>query len=286
MGSISFLLIPNKRAWTVAGLVAKKTGPVGEKGEETTPFGMMTGGTPCDSSLPGRTGTAALDTEQFHWEELAHKSPVSTPFILGSNRQSLLKHKNIPKTTNWRVNAMLPYDVVTSCPGQHYPNLNEETQNKKHQWIRLMGKLRWEHTLDKWLIPTDLTYSFRNNSEVLYSFWTQCWWQNVAESHQTHNHLHLQSVGRSVFSQQLKAVWSGNYNSVHIHKRLLRTRPLPSTSCTAALQGNCSTPARLWKWGMIWLVLFAGQQKNICSQRRIRLPSAGDYAPHIDNMII
>lgn len=240
MGSISFLLtqIRELGQWLVLWL--RKQDLWVKRERKQPPLGWWLEVPPCDSSLPGRTGTAALDTEQFHWEELAHKSPVSTPFILGSNRQSLLKHKNIPKTTNWRVNAMLPYDVVTSCPGQHYPNLNEETQNKKHQWIRLMGKLRWEHTLDKWLIPTDLTYSFRNNSEVLYSFWTQCWWQNVAESHQTHNHLHLQSVGRSVFSQQLKAVWSGNYNSVHIHKRLLRTRPLPSTSCTAALQGNCS----------------------------------------------
>lgn len=247
MGSISVLLtqIRELGQWLVLWL--RKQDLWVKRERKQPPLGWWLEVPPCDSSLPGRTGTAALDTEQFHWEELAHKSPVSTPFILGSNRQSLLKHKNIPKTTNWRVNAMLPYNVVTSCPGQHYPNLNEETQNKKHQWIRLMGKLRWEHTLDKWLIPTDLTYSFRNNSEVLYSFWTQCWWQNVAESHQTHNHLHLQSVGRSVFSQQLKAVWSGNYNSVHIHKRLLRTRPyLPPPaeqlcSETAALLQGCGS---------------------------------------------
>lgn len=50
-----------------------------------------------DSSLSGRTGTAALDTEQFHWEELTHKNPVSTPFILCSNQNRLLKYKNIPK---------------------------------------------------------------------------------------------------------------------------------------------------------------------------------------------
>lgn len=181
--------------------------------------------------------------------------------------------------------------MVTSCPGQHHPNLNEESQNTKHQWIRLMRKLRWEHTLDKWLIPTDLTYSFRNNSEVLYSFWTQaiqCWWQNAVKSHQTHNHLHLQSFLGSVFSQQLKAVWSGNYNNVHIHKRLLRTRPLPSTtSCRAALQWNCSSPTR-WgsEEGADLSCLQDNYPENTCFQRRSWLPSTGDYAPYIDNMII
>lgn len=180
----------------------------------------------------------------------------------------------------------------TNCPGQHHPNLNEATQNEKHQWIRLMGKLRWEHILDKLLIPTVFKYSFKNNSEVLCSFWTQaiqCWWQNVAKSHQNHNHLHLQAVVRSVFSQQLKAVWFGNYKRIHIHNRLLRTRPLSSTtSCRAALQWTCSSPTRSWKWGMSWFVQFAGQfsHKTTCFQRSIWLPSAGDYAPHIDNMII
>lgn len=198
---------------------------------------------------------------------------IQSPLHSYCVQTKLAKTKNIPKTTNWRVNAILPYDVVTSCPRPYHPNLNEETQNKKHQWIRLMGKLRWEHTLDKWLIPTDLTYSFRNNSEVLYSFWTQaiqCWWQNVAKSHQTHNHLHLQSVVRSLFSQQLKAVWSGNYNSIHIHKSMLRTRPLPSTtSCRAALQWNCSSPTRPWKWGTSWFVLLLPEENSTPISRRL-----------------
>lgn len=284
MGSISFLLTPTNRAWMVAGLVAKRTGHVGEKGDETTLSGMMTAGAPLWQQPLRQNRYCSIRP----WT-----APLGGTDTLKSSLYSI--HTAFKQTKLAKIQKYTSvHKLKSQCPGQHHLQLNEETKKKKNknQWIRLMGKLRREHTLDKWLISTDLTYSFRNNSEVLYSFWTQaiqCWWQNVAKSHQTHNHLHPQSVVRSVFSQQLRAVWSGNYNSIHTHNRLLRTRPLPSTtSCRAALQWNCSSPTRLWKWGTSWFVLFVGQfsQKNTCFQRRNWLPSAGDYAPHIDNMII